>query len=124
MNKILDFTFLLAYCLFIYWLSDQPSLKGPEWFPHQDKLHHAVTFSIMALLAWRSFRHWIDRPIILAIFAVSFCSVYGISDEWHQSFVEGRTSDIADWIADTVGAAMAIFLFYKLRIRSQVRIKL
>ncbi len=78
----------------------------------------------MALLAWRTFRHWIDHPIILPILAVAFCSLYGVYDEWHQSFVQGRTSDVADWIADTTGAAMAIFLFYKLRIRSQVRIKL
>ncbi|WP_027157333.1 VanZ family protein [Methylobacter luteus] len=124
MNKILDFTFLLAYCLLIYWLSDQPSLPAPQWFVHQDKLHHAGVYFVMALLAWRTFRHWIDHPIILPILAVAFCSLYGVYDEWHQSFVQGRTSDVADWIADTTGAAMAIFLFYKLRIRSQVRIKL
>jgi VanZ family protein len=124
MNKILDSTFLLAYCLLVYWLSDQPSLHGPQWFPHQDKLYHAGIYSIMALLAWRSFRHWIGHPIILAISAIAFCSLYGIHDEWHQSFVEGRTADLADWIADTAGAAATIFLFYKLRIRPQVRIKL
>lgn len=116
MNKILDFSFLLAYCLFIYWLSDRPSLYAPQWFAHQDKLYHAGAYFIMALLAWRGLRHWVDHPIILAVLIIVFCSLYGLHDEWHQSFVKGRTSDIADWIADTSGAVLAIFLLYKLRI--------
>jgi VanZ family protein len=116
MIKILDFTLLVAYCLLIYWLSDRPSLHTPQWFAHQDKLHHAGAYFIMSLLAWRSLRHWVGHPIILAVLVVAFCSLYGLHDEWHQSFVKGRTSDIVDWIADTTGAAMAIFLLYKLRI--------
>jgi VanZ family protein len=31
-----------------------------------------------------------------------------MSDEWHQSFVEGRTTDVFDWLADTLGASMAL----------------
>ena len=87
MIKILDFTLLLFYCLFIYWLSDQPSLPAPMWFEHQDKLYHAGAYSIMGLLAWRSFRHVVSSPIILALLSIAFCSLYGLSDEWHQSFV-------------------------------------
>ena len=29
---------------------------------------------------------------------------YAASDEWHQSFVPGRSPDAADWFADAVGA--------------------
>ena len=59
MIKILDFTLLLFYCLFIYWLSDQSSLKTPFdfGFDLQDKLYHAGAYFIMGLLAWRSFKH-------------------------------------------------------------------
>ena len=32
---------------------------------------------------------------------------YGATDEWHQSFVPGRSTELADWIADTAGAAGA-----------------
>ncbi|MDD1627404.1 MAG: VanZ family protein [Methylococcaceae bacterium] len=109
MIKILDFTLLLFYCLFIYWLSDQPSLPTPMWFENQDKLYHAGAYSIMGLLAWRGFKHLVSSPIILALLSIAFCSLYGLSDEWHQSFVVGRESDTADWVADTIGAALAIF---------------
>ena len=113
MIKILDFTLLILYCLFIYWLSDQPSLPTPMWFEDQDKLYHAGAYFIMGLLAWRSFKHWLSSPIILTLLSIAFCSLYGLSDEWHQSFVVGRESDSADWVADTSGSVLAIFLLYK-----------
>ena len=115
MIKILDFTLLLFYCLFIYWLSDQSTLPAPLWFDYQDKLYHAGAYSIMGLLAWRSFKHLVSSPIILALLSIAFCSLYGLSDEWHQSFVVGRESDSADWVADTSGSILAILLLYKLR---------
>jgi VanZ family protein len=116
MIKILDFTLLLFYCLFIYWLSDQSSLKPFDFgFDYQDKLYHAGAYSIMGLLAWRGFKHWLSSPIILALLSIAFCSLYGLSDEWHQSFVVGRESDVADWVADTSGSVLAIGLLHKLR---------
>ncbi|CAA9889532.1 VanZ like protein [Candidatus Methylobacter favarea] len=115
MIKIMDFCLFFLYCLFIYWLSDQPSLPVPMLFPNNDKGYHAAAYFIMGLLAWRSFKHVISSPVLLASLGIIFCSVYGISDEWHQSFVEGRSSDTADWVADTMGAGLAIFLMQKLR---------
>jgi len=123
MIKLLDFTALLLYCLFIYWLSDHPSLPAPEWFKHQDKLHHAGAYFMMAVLTWRSLRHMFQSPIILALLSLGFCSLYGLSDEWHQSFVDGRTADISDWAADTLGAGLAVISLYKLRKQSPVRLK-
>lgn len=115
MLKILDFTLLFFYCLFIYWLSDQATLPVPNLFSFQDKILHAGAYFIMGVLAWRSFKHLLKRPIILAFASLAFCSLYGVSDEWHQSFVEGRFSDIGDWLADTGGAELAVFLLNKLR---------
>jgi len=115
MIKILDFTLLVLYCLFIYWLSDQSSLQKPFdfGFDFQDKLYHAGAYSIMGLLAWRAFKSFLDLPIILAMLSIAFCSLYGLSDEWHQSFIMGRESEVADWVADTSGAFMAVMSLYK-----------
>ncbi|MGR9043948.1 MAG: VanZ family protein [Gammaproteobacteria bacterium] len=110
MHKILDSACLVFYCLLIYWLSDQPSLMAPIWFPHQDKIYHAGAYFIMALLAWRTFRHLFQQPWMVSAL---FCSLYGLSDEWHQSFVAGRYSEISDWLADSLGAALALYLLYK-----------
>jgi VanZ family protein len=33
-----------------------------------------------------------------------FATLYGLTDEWHQSFVPGRSAAVADALADMVGA--------------------
>ena len=109
MNHFVNFFLLFLYCLFIYWLSDQPSLPVPMLFTHQDKVHHAFAYFIMGLLALRSFNYYIKNPVLLASASLIFCSVYGLFDEWHQSYIPGRYADIADWLADTAGAACSVF---------------
>ena len=113
MIKSLDALVLFAYCILIYYLSSQSQLPVPKLFSWQDKLEHFSAYALMGVLAWRCFGHYIDRIIILAITSFLFCSIHGGLDEYHQSFVAGRVSDITDWIADTLGGAFAIFLLYK-----------
>lgn len=113
MLKFFDILALLFYCAAIYWFSGQPALPIPMLFEYQDKLHHFTAYFLMGILAWRTIRHFVALPFMLAIVSVVFCSLYGISDEWHQSFVEGRQADVWDWVADTFGAAMAMVLLIR-----------
>lgn len=70
---------------------------------------HFVVYAILgALYLWalpRSERAW---PSAAA--AVALASLYGITDEFHQSFVPGRMPDPADWLVDTAGALTAVLL--------------
>ncbi len=111
MKKWGDGFLLLAYCGFIFYLSSRSSLPTPMLFPHQDKLLHMGAYFIMGVLAWRFFRHYSSR-LFLSVNAVLFCSLYGISDEWHQSFVPGRQIDFYDWVADTSGAFLAVLVIH------------
>ena len=43
-----------------------------------------------------------------AFAAWAITTLYGASDEYHQRFVPGRTSDARDLVADAIGAATAI----------------
>jgi len=108
MIKYGDTIALIGYCGLIYILSGRSSLPMPQFFSFQDKLHHAGAFFGMSLLAWRCFRHWITDSLVVQLLSVLFCSVYGATDEWHQSFVAGRHSDVWDWVADTLGAGLAM----------------
>ncbi len=84
------------------------------WFPHQDKVQHFSAYFILALIAWRNTFCWSNLSRLRrAILVILFCSLYGISDEWHQSFVVGRSSDVLDWLADASGAALAFFLLMR-----------
>lgn len=113
-----DCIVLVLYCGFIFCLSHQPTLATPMLFDHQDKLIHATAYALMGLLVWRVFVHKLKVKPWLGFFSVVFCSLYGVSDEYHQSFIDGRDADVFDWLADTVGAGLIVFglsrLGYKL----------
>jgi VanZ family protein len=102
---------LLAWCSLIFWLSDQPTLPTPDIFSGQDKLIHAVVYAFMAWLFWFTWKAKLAGNLsMLAVLAVVFRSAYGASDEWHQSFVQGRDASVYDWLADTSGAFLLILL--------------
>ena len=56
------------------------------------------------LLHWRSV--WIPWLI---------CTVYAVTDEWHQSYTAGRASELKDVIVDTTGVIFGIILLCLLR---------
>ena len=84
---------------------------GPEEppsfnFPGLDKIVHAGLYAILASLLYLPLHF--DRkytPLRAAVLAFLLSGLYGISDEWHQSFVSTRSSDPMDWLADCAGAA-------------------
>ena len=47
------------------------------------------------------------RALVLAIVCAS---AYGVTDEIHQIFVEGRYCDVFDWFTDTAGATLGAVL--------------
>jgi len=108
-----DYIVLGLYCGLIFFLSSQSRLiETPLDFPNKDKLFHATAYAIMAYAAWSAFRHHIEKHALLAVISVLFCSMYGVSDEFHQSFVVGRDADVWDWVADTVGAVLMMLILY------------
>lgn len=115
MRRYLDWLGLPAYCLFIYWLSAQEKLPTPDIFTFQDKILHFGAYFIMAVFAWLAFRHWRVSSRWLAWTVVLFCSLYGASDEFHQSFVPGRSPSVLDWLADSSGAALSSYLLCRFK---------
>jgi VanZ family protein len=71
-----------------------------------DKLAHAAVFGLIATLIGRSFRN--PRCVW---YAILLTSAYGAADEIRQSFTPGRSVEVADWLADTVGACVAVTLY-------------
>jgi len=119
MLKIINVTFLTIYCSLIFWLSSQSALPTPMLFEHQDKLHHLGAYFIMGVLAWRFFNDYTQNQKSVFMMSLFFCSLYGISDEIHQSYVPDRDADVFDWLADTLGAFIALITIQLLK-RSSV----
>lgn len=83
-----------------------PSIKlGPDGLP-LDKIAHFTAYGVLAAL---SLRATVTPRRVATVLTVLVCvSVLGAVDEWHQSFIPGRSMSIADWIADTVGATVGL----------------
>ena len=45
------------------------------------------------------------------LLAIVVASLYGATDEYHQSFVTNRDSNFFDWVADTVGAIAGALVY-------------
>ncbi len=96
------------YCLLIYVQSSFPSpFRVPKFLPHGDKLLHFAGYAVLGFLFFRAFRASLPRKSIFFLLCISILasSFYGAADEFHQSFVRYRTSDIMDFLADMLGAA-------------------
>jgi VanZ family protein len=102
--------------LISYWSSqaslpiDQPTVANIlHGFQH--RFAHAVSFGLLALLA----RWALDGLPRAAMWSVVLASVFGATDEWHQSFTPGRHAGADDWAADTAFAAAAIYAWSRVR---------
>jgi hypothetical protein len=70
------------------------------------KIVHAATYALLCLLWWRALRTVMGAgPAILAALLISVG--YAVTDEYHQSFVEGRNGTVVDVVIDSLGAVAA-----------------
>jgi len=76
-----------------------------------DKLLHTAEYGGLAFLLCRAWRGEGFRGRTATLLAVLLASLYGASDEWHESFVPLRTPDVLDWLADTLGSAIGAVAF-------------
>ncbi|MFN2337569.1 MAG: VanZ family protein [Gammaproteobacteria bacterium] len=95
----------LAWMGTIFFLSHQPSLPTPSLFEHQDKLFHGGAYGLLGLLLAVALHHpaRLGRTLLLVWLLGTF---YGLSDEFHQSFIPGRDADSLDLLADSAGALL------------------
>ena len=98
---------LLAGTIFI--ASGRSQVAAPD-VPNVDKFAHFFVYGLLGTLIARvpSVAGWRGLSVY---WAVVIASVFGISDEFHQSFTPGRSVEFADWAMDTSGAALAVFVY-------------
>lgn len=101
---------VLLWAALIYWLSSVPSLASP--FPTLAdtivrKFAHAFEFGALAVLLVRAQGTRSNGALIIAFF---LSVLYALTDEFHQSFVEGREPSSVDVLIDSWGAFLAILI--------------
>jgi VanZ family protein len=101
----------VLYAGLIFALSAQANplpMLPPELLVH-DKLLHGLAYAGLGALLVPGLRAVGCSPRGAFLVAVALASLYGATDEFHQAFVPGRTADVLDWAADTLGAALGAF---------------
>lgn len=102
----------------IHWLFPRMPPDRVEEFHHLfRKCAHLTEYAILAMLLWRTIHRpnknsarpwrWDEAGLVLAI-----VFLYAASDEFHQSFVPGRTALFSDVLIDTTGGAVGLMLLY------------
>ncbi len=118
---------VILWTIVIFLFSSFPTQKASQihW---QDfiikKSAHILEYFTLSLLTFRALREsGMDSKKAL-IYALFFSSLYGISDEYHQSFTPGREPKIRDVIIDLTGSLLGVIslkYFAFISTRSRIR---
>jgi VanZ family protein len=101
-----------AWMGLIYGLSSMSSLPElPDtvsWYEAVDraimKSAHMFVYGVLAWLYLRALRHHLGHTSVLRVVSIVAAMGYGLTDEYHQTFVPGREGKLFDVGVDTVGA--------------------
>ena len=116
----------LLWSTLIFWLSAIPGdalPPMPGWW-NADKLIHGGVYAVLGALCWYGARGTLPRvrgPVHQVLAAGLITTLYGISDEMHQSFTPRRSPDPFDVIADAVGGLLGALVCVAIVARRHAR---
>ena len=112
----IPWTVTLTYIILITILSHQPADDISEVSPNiknVDKLFHFIEFSILGFLIFGSLSLNSKKFDQILSLSIKIGILFSCLDEYHQSFVDGRDSSLADLIFDILGVFFGTFLHYR-----------
>ena len=98
------------YMAAIFYASSLSVVPGPVGDYFSDTVLHMACYAGLALVALRALAggKWTGVTVSVAIAAWLVATLYGVTDEWHQLYVPGRTSELRDLANDALGALAAV----------------
>lgn len=97
----------------LFHFSSKPGTELPSLFFGSDKILHTIAYAALgcSFSFWFKPALWKKFPIRIALVVFLLTVLYGVSDEFHQSFTPGRFVSGYDLIADGIGAVLAIVAY-------------
>lgn len=109
-QALVSWTLVITWMTVIFSLSAIPDLRSgfqPLWDTILRKGAHVLEYAILAGLSVKAFSQsgvqgWrgIAGGVLLA-------ALYAATDEYHQTFVLGRSGNVVDWVIDASGTVLA-----------------
>jgi VanZ family protein len=105
----------------IFFFSHQPSLDSGLGLLDDigRKVVHFAEYALLCFLWWRALSTVTSSPRAAA-WAFLLASGYAATDEFHQTFVEGRHGSPLDWAIDSAGAALTALRLRKVSTREKL----
>jgi len=119
-NKFTPWLPVIVLCLAIFLQSCFPSPDMGPTFPFKDKVLHLAAYGFLAALFVRACRWtWPGRlsGVQLMLLGIGFATLYGMSDELHQSLVAVRQAEFMDVVADFAGSILGAAVYLKMPTR-------
>ena len=93
----------LALMALIFFFSAQEDLNSGfgVWDTIGRKIIHMGEYGVLWFLWWRALGHR-----LLGV-SIAIALLYAASDEYHQTFVAGRSGSVWDWAIDALGVGLA-----------------
>jgi VanZ family protein len=78
-----------------------------------DKIEHFIAYFVLGITfcIWIPGKNWLAKPFVYGSLVIILCTLFGASDEYHQTFVPGRSGDLYDLAADSTGGIIAVFVY-------------
>ena len=76
------------------------------------KFAHASEYFILTILLLVALKNSGVVGKKIFIFALLICFIYSCTDEYHQTFVIGRTGQFSDCLVDTLGGFIGCAIYY------------
>lgn len=73
---------------------------------------HAFMYMVLSFLVSSAFFAYNKKGQNVVVYILFICLFYAVTDEFHQSFISGRTSLVSDVLVDFVGALIGLVFFY------------
>jgi len=108
----------------IFLLSHQstlPSAPGGLLDTILKKLAHLSAYALLMALWWWALQSLGLKDARGLFLALTFTLLYAISDEWHQTFIPGRSGQLADVLVDFSGALLALIIIRRFNRKSKIR---
>ena len=127
MKKLLSFWFPpIFWALAIFLFSAFPTAPVSQVYWREfviKKSAHIVEYGFLTVLLYRAFRGYGVGSKNAAIYSIFISLLYGVTDEFHQSFTPGREPRVRDVVFDTIGALLAIYSLWNILPKAPLKLR-
>jgi len=121
-NRFLYWLPAVLYMSLIYYLSSAPPPEAARMAPQlmDIKFTHIIEYFVLASLIYYAIANTAEIPFKWkAAYTVMLTYIYGLTDELHQAFVQGRGSSLIDPFTNLAAACLAVAVVYYFKRRAE-----